>query len=237
MPKWLKNIVRPLYFWIFRMRGYPGLDYLTSPILDVHDEYNQVRTFRIAKPEGFAYDAGQYAHLVAPGGHINMYDVRHMSLASAPHEPDLLFTMDLQSNSRFKRRFRQSKAGDTVGLFKIRGHFTANDLGEDDSILFIAGGIGITPIRSIIQSNPPQQWKLVYAGKGYCYTDEWQDEAVADKVTFVKRHSLFDAIDAAVTSSSHFYICGTGSFIGAVTEHLMAQDVAEERIRTENFGA
>ncbi|MEM9305159.1 MAG: FAD-dependent oxidoreductase [Pseudomonadota bacterium] len=235
MPEWLKDILRPIHFFIFRLRGYPGVEFHRSRIVAIDREYDDVYSYRIEKPPELAYAAGQYTHLVAPRGHINEKDVQHMSFASAPAEAELRFTMDLQSDSLYKRKFRGARAGDEVGFYTIRGAFTLEGVGKTDRLLFIAGGIGITAIRSLIASNPAQPWQLVYAGKGYCYPGFWRSAEAEGKVKFVKRHDLFEQIDRALPSADQFYICGTEGFVSAVSGHLQSRDVGSDRIRTENF--
>ncbi|MEM1080196.1 MAG: FAD-dependent oxidoreductase [Pseudomonadota bacterium] len=235
MTEWLKNLIRPLVFQLRRLRGYPGLDYYRGRIIDIRREYGQVHTFRVTKPEGLDYQAGQYIHLVAPRGYINPNDVRHMSFASAPDESALLFSMNLDSSSRYKQRFANARVGDAVGLFKVRGQFTLANLGDDDPVLYIAGGIGITPIRSLVQSQPDRPWQLVYAGNGYCFVERWQSPEHTRRVNMVTRKGLFGAIDAAQPLGKTCFVCGSATFIAAVTAHLQSIGVAEPSIRIENF--
>jgi len=158
-----------------------------------------------------------------------------MSFASAPDESDLLFTMDLASDTRFKRRFAAANIGDQVGLYTVRGQFTLGSLPTDTSVLFIAGGVGITPIRSLIRSQPGQRWALIYAGRGYCYAREWEHDSRGARIELVDRHELFAVLDTVVDDFAFFYLCGSARFLDAVVGHLIARDVDKNRIRTENF--
>jgi len=111
------------------------------------------RFFVFDKPDGFVFKAGQYIAMVVPKAEGIEPDTRglarSLSIASAPCEPELYFAMR-QGESAFKRTCWQLKPGDTVTVTKAVGFFV---LPSDDTrpIVFLAGGIGITPVRSILK--------------------------------------------------------------------------------------
>lgn len=76
---------------------------------------------------------------------------RHLSITSSPSENDLSFATKL-SKSAFKRTLRELSTGETIKIEKPMGRFVLEDEMRD-RLIFIAGGIGITPFRSIIRYN------------------------------------------------------------------------------------
>lgn len=102
--------------------------------------------FEVAKPEGYVFSAGQWARvgLQTPDGE----QVRTLSHATAPSDPALGFATRL-SSSAFKVALGAARAGTPVSMVGPGGRLR---LGADDSApVFLAGGVGITPIRSIIR--------------------------------------------------------------------------------------
>ena len=232
--EFLKKLIRPIYFLVYRLRGYPGIEVVSTEITEIINEYDDVFTYKLTKPQGLHLHAGYYAHVIAPNSHINNHDVQDMSLATAPHEDHLMITMDTQSNTRYKRKFKNASIGDHVNMYSIKGDFTNDHLNDCDRTVYIAGGIGITAIRSLICNKIDKEWRLIYAGKGYCYQDLWNDNA--SKVSLVKRDTLYSTISEELQGETNFYICGSGSFVEDVQQFLSNNNVDSIRIKAEGFG-
>jgi ferredoxin-NADP reductase len=108
--------------------------------------------FVFDKPADFVFEAGQYvvlrlSNLVAPDTRAG---VRSFSISSAPCEDHVAFTMR-QGDSGFKQTMYALKAGDTIGATGPVGHFTLAHANDDLPIVFLVGGIGVTPMRSILK--------------------------------------------------------------------------------------
>ena len=232
--EFLKKLIRPIYFLVYRLRGYPGIEVVSTEITEIINEYDDVFTYKLTKPQGLHLHAGYYAHVIAPNSHINNHDVQDMSLATAPHEDHLMITMDTQANTRYKRKFKTASIGDHVNMYSIKGDFTNDHLNDCDRTVYIAGGIGITAIRSLICNKIDKEWRLIYAGKGYCYQDLWNDNA--SKVSLVKRDTLYSTISEELQGETNFYICGSGSFVEDVQQFLSNNNVDSSRIKAEGFG-
>lgn len=106
--------------------------------------------FCFKKPEGFGFTAGQAVYLTLvdppendPGGRI-----RTFSIASAPEEPELMIVTRMGDTS-FKRVLRALPAGKEL---ELEGPFGDLSLHNEPTrtAVFLAGGIGVTPFRSII---------------------------------------------------------------------------------------
>jgi ferredoxin-NADP reductase len=105
------------------------------------------RTFllRVQKPEGLELTPGAAVRVEVdtPSGK----EWRVLSLASAPNKKEIEFAVGV-SDSDFKQAVMKLKPGQSVTLSKAKGsmHFD-----ETKPTVMIAGGIGITPFRSMIQ--------------------------------------------------------------------------------------
>ena len=99
------------------------------------------------KPAGFQFKAGQFANdtPIDPPEAAVEGNLRTFSLASAPLEEDLLVATRMPDTA-FKRVLKQERK------IKLGGPFGAFTLYSDSTrpAVFLAGGIGITPFRSMI---------------------------------------------------------------------------------------
>src|SRR2546421_6816840 len=105
--------------------------------------------FYFEKPAGFSYDAGQNAifTLVDPPENDAVGPTRPFTLASAPGEPELMIATRMRDTA-FKRVLRSAPVGARI---RMEGPAGVMVLHEDAArpAVFLAGGIGITPFRSI----------------------------------------------------------------------------------------
>jgi len=99
----------------------------------------------------FPYRAGQAASLAA--GEAN--DWTPYSIASAPGETArngaLEFLVKVDGSSRFGRLVDGLELGEGVRVEGPAGNFTLSDARPTTPLLFIAGGTGIAPLRSMIR--------------------------------------------------------------------------------------
>jgi len=126
----------------------------TSTHTDKQTERREVAegtmAFQMEKPPNFQYKAGQFINvtLIHPPETDAEGNTRSFSIASAPFEEDLVFATRMRATA-FKRVFKTLEPGSEV---RISGPFGSFLLHADASrpAVFLVGGIGITPFRSII---------------------------------------------------------------------------------------
>jgi ferredoxin-NADP reductase len=107
--------------------------------------YN-VRSFRFAKPQTLNYKPGQFM-LVTIKAEDGKQLTKPFSISSSPTEKTHVeFTKKL-SDSEFSAALKALKTGDWAVIDAPYGKFTFE--GEHEKIGLLAGGIGITPFRSI----------------------------------------------------------------------------------------
>ncbi len=108
-----------------------------------------VGIFRFERPTAYDYAAGQYCLLsVPPMGFQDDRGLRRaFSIASSPLEKDLLIVTKL-SNSAMKQTMAEMPLGTVVTLTSAMGALVLpKETGTP--LAFLAGGIGITPFRSM----------------------------------------------------------------------------------------
>jgi ferredoxin-NADP reductase len=127
------------------------------------------------------------------------------------------------------------KAGMEIEVSGPHNHF---ELEASTEYLFIAGGIGITPIKAMIESLPSRrQWRLLYAGRSrssMAYADELL-EMFGDRVIIHaddEQGGRPDIDKLLVDFKGHVYVCGPEPLLDA-----LISKVAVERLHYERFSA
>jgi glycine betaine catabolism B len=106
--------------------------------------------FSSAKPVSFA--PGQYLDWTMDVPNADSRGNRRaFTIASAPHEKHLRLGVKFYPKpSAFKKSLLSMKPGDVLYASQLAGSFTLPK-DENEKLAFIAGGIGVTPFRSMIQ--------------------------------------------------------------------------------------
>jgi ferredoxin-NADP reductase len=103
------------------------------------------------KPDGFSFKSGQFANFTLDSVHTTDAGgiTRTLSIASAPHEKDLMVAMRMRDTG-----FKRIASALPIGTpFLVEGPYGNLILHRDvrRPAVFLAGGIGITPFRSMIR--------------------------------------------------------------------------------------
>jgi ferredoxin-NADP reductase len=106
--------------------------------------------FQFEKPTGFVFKPGQWIDitLINPSQTDVKGNVRGFSIASAPFEGSLMAVTRLRDTA-FKRELATMPLGTAVKIEGPGGNLALHNNPERTAV-FLAGGIGITPIRSIL---------------------------------------------------------------------------------------
>lgn len=214
-------------------------------LLDKRHEHGDVWSFRFARIDAFEFRAGQYVHLRLDAPELEK-PVHHMSFASAPDDPELLFTMHIRPQSQWKLCLARYEPGRRASLFKVKGDFVLPDdpaaLAET-SCVFIANGIGITPFRSILRDARQRDLKLdatlIHVSRG-----EWLFAAEllslpAQKQQRIVREELQGTLEQTLAAqpAARCFVAGSPGFVSGQQTALLELGVAEENILLDNFKA
>jgi glycine betaine catabolism B len=121
----------------------------TLRLLCQQHETENARSFLFQPDPRIEYQAGQYLRYTL--SHPDADDrgmSRSFTIASAPAEPLMLTTRLSSPPSSFKRALAALSPGDVLEATGPQGQFVYPQ--ADPRAVFIAGGIGITPFRSIL---------------------------------------------------------------------------------------
>jgi len=233
---------------------------LKTKITSVREIAENSWAVEVEKPEGYEFKAGQFVSLglIDKATDDPKKNFRWFSIASAPFEHDILFIFRI-SDSIYKQTLITMKPGDPVEISDPKGVFFLPDV-LDKEIVFLAGGVGITPIRSMIaqvhHDKTPHKMHLFYSN----WTPEqtvFYDELM--KMDCEECHAALSMND--MSKSKHewdgetdfinadmvhkyvegdlaekmFYIVGPPVFIKAMTEFLAKENVPKENMLLEAF--
>ena len=162
----------------------------------------EICTFWFHPHQTLDYDAGQFIELILPHNFDKRGERRWFTLSSSPTDKLVSITTRLTAEpSSFKKLLHALKRGDVVHASQPMGDFV---LPRDRKIplLFVAIGIGITPVKSILSylqaTQQNRKLHILYAAK----TEE--ELVYRDIVKKQDPHARFYAhITAGASSPSH----------------------------------
>ena len=231
----------------------------TVKLLGKETVANGTMVFEWEKPENFEYVAGQFCDmtLVNPPETDEEGNGRAFSFVTAPHESNLK-TATRMRDTAFKRVLKDMPTGTEVKLDASYGDFKLHKTSTTPAV-FLIGGIGITPVRSMIaqatHDKLPHHITLLYSNKTAA------DAAfTADFEGFARQNENFKFVAAYADASASewsgergfidekmlrkyvpdvaapiYYLSGPAGMVKAMREMLIAAGANEDNIRTEEF--
>ncbi len=188
------------------------------------------------KPKAFNFYPGQYIEL----------DDKCFTLASSPTEAFLMMTTR-PGISGFKKHLKRIRTGEIIQSSHPAGTFTID---EADPAIFIAGGVGITPFRSMIKWAVDRKLHLpitlIYSNSDSDFIfkeelDKWQSELpnlTIHYINTVKEGRLDqEKLQRLIThhSSLIYYLAGPPSMVDDFEEILLNMEIDSTNIRTDRF--
>ncbi|MFQ6010892.1 MAG: ferredoxin--NADP reductase [Nitrososphaerales archaeon] len=182
------------------------------------------------------------------------------SNASSPTEDFLLFTTRIREESAFKQRMNKLQAGDEVGILGPGPPKYVLPEETSKDIVFLGGGIGITPFRSMAKfstdSNSGHRITLLYSSKTpqeIIYRTLWEDLEktntnlkVVHTITRAEDHAAWHGLTGRIDdnlirenvenlNNTIFYICGPPALVRALNDLLSMMRINVYDIKIESF--
>lgn len=233
-------------------------------------ESDVVTSFYLKPTDGkpiASYHAGQYLTLKAEIPGEKYTHIRHYSLSDSPGKDYYRISVkredahgDVPSGIVSNYLHRQLQVGDTLQFSAPAGDFELDN--TDLPVVLISGGIGITPLLSmlntIIEKQPQRQVTFIHATSN-SQTHAFKDHLpqIVNEHQHIKSFVVYGAPTEADRTSGHFdkegyvgldflqsivpskeanfYFCGPIPFMEAINEALNKWSVSKDRIHYEVF--
>ncbi|MEM3422624.1 MAG: FAD-dependent oxidoreductase [Candidatus Bilamarchaeaceae archaeon] len=226
---------------------------LLYKIISIKRTCDSIKIFTLAPlKEKISFKAGQFVMLSLLNEKGAVIDKRPYSIASSPEDNNLELAIKMV-NGRFTSKLDMVKEGEVVGIEGPFGHFVFND---EKKAVFIAGGVGITPIigilRNIARKNIKGDYLLLYS----CKTKE--DVLYENELEELKKHGIKiiifltrenkdnyesgridkDKILKYVTQPTQtvWFICGPLAMTTTIRKSLNEIGVQDNFIKSEGWG-
>ncbi|MEK7500611.1 MAG: FAD-dependent oxidoreductase [Patescibacteria group bacterium] len=201
--------------------------------------------------QDFSFKPGQFVDITLenPKHTDDTGKTRTFSIASSPLDDYLMVATRLTA-SAMKKSLAEMELGSLIHVDGPLGSFRLHQDVKIPAVL-IAGGIGITPFRSMVkdatEKNSEQKITLIYSNR----TPE--DAAFVDDLTEWQNHnSNFNFVTRWTKEEGHideaflkqhvknlaapvFYVTGSPGMVGGVTQLLIEIGVPDDNIRFEEF--
>ncbi len=218
-------------------------------LLEKYHETEDVISFIFKPLEEFGWKAGQFIYYKIPHDDPDGRGVmRHFTIASAPHENNIRLTTRFfeEEGSSFKKALNKLEIGNQVDAFSHEGSFIVDD--NRDKYIFIAGGIGITPFRSILMDlsyrNKISDIILFYGNrdKNIVFKDELE-KIIANNPGLKIQYIIspvkidFEILDREVPGllDRRCYISGPMKMIKSIEQSIIRGGVSTKKIKTDYF--
>ena len=203
--------------------------------------------FTFKRPQNFSFTPGQYLEWTLPHQKVDSRgNRRFFTIAASPTEDTIRLGVRFSENgSSFKRALSNFNNSQTIAAGQLGGDFV---LPKDSSkkLVFIAGGIGITPFRSIVKylidTNQKRDIILLYANKNAdeIVYKEIFDEAAKKfglKTIYVLERLNSETIKQEVPDFSDrtFYLSGPHAMVDAYKKILKEMKIRSNQIVTDYF--
>ena len=212
-----------------------------------------IKSIRFEKPQEFDYFAGQFIFITLKNGPGEM--TKHFTLSSSPTENFLEITKRLTGHP-FSNALANLKPGDRASMKGAFGDFIFQ--GEHNKVTMLSGGIGITPLRSMIKYSVDRRLNsdiiLLYSNRledDIAFKEELENLQVENpniKVieTVTKPSPDWKGISGRINAEMvkkyipdflerTFYTSGPQKMVDAMVSLLKELKVPDEQIKQEYF--
>lgn len=231
----------------------------------IEHESSTIRSFHLAPTDGEAlipHLSGQHLPIRIADG--EEFIRRSYTISSAPS--DGYYRLSVKREGRASSLLHDMQVGDEISALAPTGAFTIDAMERARPAVFIAAGIGVTPLLSMLRHivhegdrtrhrRPVWFFRSSHTRQERAF-DREIDELVARANGTVRDIRVVgqpgeDALESRETSGRinidllkaqlpfddyDFYLCGPATFMQSVYDGLLRLNVADERIHAEAFG-
>ncbi len=211
-------------------------------------------SIRFDRPDGFDFIPGQYMFITLNIGEEDA--VKHFTISSSPTEPEYLEITKKLTGHDFANALAALKVGDRVQINGPFGDFAFK--GEYEKIALLSGGIGITPLRSMVRYSTDRKLRtmitLLYSNRSeddIAFREEFEEMQKQNRNLKVvhtitrpgeKWKGLTGRISREMIQKEIqdymeriFYISGPQKMVDDMVATLVEMKIPEDQIKQEYF--
>lgn len=238
-------------------------------VLKKVQESTEITSFYLVAEDGSAvpdFTPGQYISVQVFLPNINLHQIRQYSISCAPNKDYLRISVKRERNEKLDingmiSNFLHDEVheGNVVAISAPAGNFTLQNLFPKK--VFISGGIGQTPLMSMLeslnQSTKSNELVWIHACRNAevrAFAD--QIESIAKEDQKLKQHQFYEVVNETLAGKevyegmldfskiekwqfdpeAEYYICGPKPFIEKAVKELTDNKINEKYIFFEEFG-
>lgn len=211
----------------------------------IDNPFEDYYTVKMKPAPGLTWKAGEHAIYSLPGKEIEGKSWRPFSVASASEEDFLMIgTRTGKEMSGFKRALLSLEPGDPVTVRGPFGWFKLRD--ESSPLVFVAGGVGITPFRAILkhlENDTTRKRTLIYTARDYHLFGEEVEELARENPAFdlhllkssKEAKALVEGLAEHYGREAHYFVSGAPKFIRSVRAQIHNHGVPGRQIVYDPF--
>jgi predicted ferric reductase len=230
-------------------------------VIDVKEEVDKVWTVKLAPPKGrevFGYLPGQFQFITFKRRKDLPVEEHHWTISSSPTAKGYV-SSTIKALGDFTATIGETKVGDTATVHAPFGRFSHVLHPDEESLVFIAGGIGVTPMMGMLRymhdmkSNMPVV--LLYGNRReeeIVFKDELKEIEKSGHPALEIVHVLSNPSEnwkgeigyidrgkiqkyCGEVTGKGFYVSGPPGLVKATVKNLLDLRVMDKQIHTEIF--
>jgi ferredoxin-NADP reductase len=251
----LALVVGNIFTYIVSPKAKPVLTFVAKRLIG-----SQLYEFDFLPSQRFTFLPGQYLEWTIDPVHADSRgNRRYFTIASSPTETEVKLGIKIgEKHSSFKQHLLELSAGDTIMASQLSGDFVL-PADKKQKLVFIAGGIGITPFRSMAKyltdTKEKRDITLFYAcsnGNDFIYQNTFEAaQAIGMKTIYVITHTEVvpkdwagetGRLDADMLQKHlshctdyHYYLSGPNAMVESYGKLLSELGVPRSQITTDYF--
>ncbi|MDB5265582.1 MAG: hypothetical protein JWM39_295 [Parcubacteria group bacterium] len=216
--------------------------------------------FVFSSDRALTFKPGQYLEWTQAHSHSDSRGIRrYFTIASSPTEKDLRIGVKFyKPSSSYKKALFALRPGDTIVASQLAGDFTLPK-DKKKKLVFIAGGIGVTPFRSMIQylidKKERRDITLIYSNRSLEDTAYVELLGQAERELGIETLPIFNtpppnaapgefpslltpevlATEVPDYREREFYLSGPNSMVNAFSDMLASMGVPKRHIKKDFF--